>query len=104
MKLTLGFSSCPNDTFIFDALVHNKIDTHGIDFEYSISDVQDLNESAEKGIYDITKLSYFAFAKVSNLYQILDSGSALGYANGPLYICKKGFSNSISDQSKIAIP
>ena len=104
MKLTLGFSSCPNDTFIFDALVHNKIDTQGIEFAYSISDVQDLNESAEKGLYDITKLSYFAFAKVSHLYQILDSGSALGYANGPLYICKKGAADTISENSKIAIP
>lgn len=104
MKLTLGFSSCPNDTFIFDALVHKKIDTKGIDFEYCICDVQELNERALQGGLHITKLSYFAFAHVISQYQILDSGSALGFANGPLFICKKGFAHTINSHSRIILP
>lgn len=104
MKLSLGFSSCPNDTFIFDALVHKKIDTKGIDFEYTIADVQELNNRASNTQFDITKLSYFAYAHVSNWYQILDSGSALGYANGPLFICKKGESTNINKSSRIILP
>lgn len=104
MKLTIGFSSCPNDTFIFDALVHKKIDTHGIDFSYIIDDVEELNQKALQGQLDITKLSYFAYAHAYNHYKILDSGSALGYANGPLFICKKGAEQSISHNSTIAIP
>ena len=58
MKLTLGFSPCPNDTFIFDALVNHKIDAEGLEFEVMLEDVQTLNEWALNGKLDITKLSY----------------------------------------------
>lgn len=58
MKLTLGFSPCPNDTFIFDALVNNKIDTGGLQFETVLEDVQTLNQWALAGKLDCTKLSY----------------------------------------------
>ena len=60
-KLTLGFSPCPNDTFIFDALIHGKIDTEGLDFEVRMADVEELNQMALNGELDITKLSYHAF-------------------------------------------
>lgn len=88
MKLTLGFSPCPNDTFIFDALIHHKIDTEGLDFEVFFDDVETLNQKAFRGELDITKLSYHAFAYVTNQYVLLDSGSALGFGVGPLLICK----------------
>jgi 1,4-dihydroxy-6-naphthoate synthase len=88
MKLTLGFSPCPNDTFIFDALIHHKIDTEGLDFEVFFDDVETLNQKAVKGELDITKLSFHAFAHVAHQYALLDSGSALGYGVGPLLICK----------------
>lgn len=104
MEITLGFSSCPNDTFTFDALVHGKIDTDGLTFKYVIADVQDLNARAFIGDLQMTKLSYFAYAQVYKTYQILDSGSALGYANGPLFICKTGYESSITSQSRILIP
>jgi len=104
MKLTLGFSSCPNDIFIFDALVHNKINTKGYEFDLLIADVEDLNERALKAELDITKLSYHAFAHAHPTYQILNSGSALGYANGPLFICKNGTQKNINKDSRIAIP
>jgi len=86
MKLTLGFSPCPNDTFIFDALIHHKIDTEGLDFEVYFDDVETLNQKALKGELDITKLSFHAFAYVANQYALLDSGSALGFGVGPLLI------------------
>ncbi|WP_345949526.1 1,4-dihydroxy-6-naphthoate synthase [Mucilaginibacter sp. PAMB04274] len=88
MKLTLGFSPCPNDTFIFDALIHHKIDTEGLDFEVFYDDVETLNHKAMRGELDVTKLSYHAFAYVANKYVLLDAGSALGFGVGPLLICK----------------
>ncbi len=88
MKLTLGFSPCPNDTFIFDALIHHKIDTEGLEFEVFYDDVETLNHKAMRGELDITKLSYHAFAYVANQYVLLDAGSALGFGVGPLLICK----------------
>ena len=88
MKLTLGFSPCPNDTFIFDALIHHKIDTEGLEFEVFYDDVETLNQKAFRGELDVTKLSYHAFAYVADKYVLLDSGSALGYGVGPMLICK----------------
>jgi len=88
MKLTLGFSPCPNDTFIFDALIHHKIDTEGLDFEVFYDDVETLNQKAFRGELDITKLSYHAFAYIVDNYVLLDAGSALGFGVGPMLICK----------------
>ncbi len=88
MKLTLGFSSCPNDTFIFDALIHHKVDTEGLEFEVFFDDVETLNQKAFKTELDITKLSFHAYAYVLNNYVLLNSGSALGFGVGPLLICK----------------
>jgi len=87
MKLSIGFSPCPNDTFIFDALIHNKIDTEGLDFEVFFDDVETLNQKALRGELDITKLSFHAFAHVASKYALLDAGSALGFGVGPLLVC-----------------
>jgi len=88
MKLTLGFSPCPNDTFIFDALIHHKIDTEGLEFDVQYQDVETLNQQAFSGTLDITKLSYHAFAYAAKDYELLDAGSALGFGVGPLLIAK----------------
>jgi 1,4-dihydroxy-6-naphthoate synthase len=88
MKLTLGFSPCPNDTFIFDALIHGKIDTEGLTFEVCFDDVETLNHKAMNGILDITKLSFHAFAHVVDQYALLAAGSALGFGVGPLLISR----------------
>ncbi|WP_276500467.1 1,4-dihydroxy-6-naphthoate synthase [Terrimonas pollutisoli] len=88
MKLTLGFSPCPNDTFIFDALVNNKIDTEGLEFEVVLEDVETLNQWALEGKLDITKLSFPAFFQSLDNYTLLSSGSALGKGVGPLLISK----------------
>ena len=87
MKLSLGFSPCPNDTFIFDALIHNKIDTEGLSFDVCYEDVETLNQRAFNSELDITKLSYHAYAYAANDYVLLDAGSALGFGVGPLLIC-----------------
>ncbi|MEO5909638.1 MAG: 1,4-dihydroxy-6-naphthoate synthase [Pelobium sp.] len=88
MKLTLGFSPCPNDTFIFDALIHHKIDTEGLDFEVYFDDVETLNQKAFNAELDITKLSYHAYGYALPNYVLLNAGSALGFGVGPLLICK----------------
>jgi len=90
-KLSLGFSPCPNDTFIFDALIHHKIDTEGLDFDVFFDDVETLNKKALQGELDITKLSFHAFAHVSDKYVLLDAGSALGFGVGPLLISKTAY-------------
>lgn len=103
MKLTLGFSPCPNDTFIFDALIHHKIDSEGLEFEVFYDDVETLNQKAFRGELDITKLSYHAFAYVVDKYVLLDAGSALGFGVGPLLISKLEFSISDLNNSKYKI-
>ncbi len=104
MKLSLGFSTCPNDTFIFDALVHKKIDTQGLDFDVILGDVEELNRLAMAGDIDVTKISFHAYAYIADRYKILNAGSALGRNNGPLLIAKKEFSREEIPQLKIAIP
>jgi len=104
MKLTLGFSPCPNDTFIFDAMVHGRIDTEGLEFDYFLADVEELNRRAFAGNVDITKMSYHAYAFAANNYLILDSGSALGRKNGPLLISKKHINQHELTDKLIAIP
>jgi len=104
MKLSLGFSTCPNDTFIFDAAVHNKIDTEGLEFDLKLGDVEELNNIAFEGEIDITKLSYHAYAYAAENYVLLNSGSALGNNNGPLLISKQKIYPDEVNDLKIAIP
>jgi len=88
MKLTLGFSPCPNDTFIFDALVNKKIDTEGLEFEAVLEDIETLNRWVFKEKLDITKLSFPALFKNSVKYVLLNAGAALGKGTGPVLISK----------------
>jgi 1,4-dihydroxy-6-naphthoate synthase len=104
MRLTLGFSPCPNDTFIFDAMVHGRIDTEGLEFDYFLADVESLNKKALASEVDITKVSYHAYAYAAHEYLILDAGSALGHRNGPLLISKREIDTSELNGLKIAIP
>ena len=104
MRLTLGFSPCPNDTFIFDAMIHNRIDTEGLTFEIVMEDVEALNHRALRNELAVTKLSYHAFAYLVDTYALLESGSALGRGVGPLLIAKSQAARSIINQSIVAIP
>ncbi|MFL5808575.1 MAG: 1,4-dihydroxy-6-naphthoate synthase [Flavisolibacter sp.] len=104
MKLSLGFSPCPNDTFIFDALVNRKIDTGDFDFEVVLEDIQTLNHWAAEGRLDITKLSFPAFFQNQDQYQMLDAGAALGKGVGPLLVAKRMVQVPDIEKSSIAIP
>lgn len=102
--LSLGFSPCPNDTFIFDALVNGKIDTGTLGFEVVLDDVQTLNEWALAGKLHITKLSYGVLPLVLQQYRVLNSGSALGRGVGPLLIGKEAGRVFDAAKDKVAIP
>lgn len=106
MKLTLGFSPCPNDTFIFDALVNNKIDTEGLEFDVVLEDVQTLNRWAIEGRLDLSKISYGVLPLVLDKYIVLNSGGALGKGVGPLLITADNqlASGSLQPGTLIAIP
>lgn len=109
--LTLGFSPCPNDTFIFDQMVHESPDKHGIRYDYVLADVEQLNQWAFEGKFDVTKLSYSAFLHLADQYELLDCGSALGFGVGPLLITTREKYAAIKEDpaaflahAKIAIP
>ncbi len=104
MKLSLGFSPCPNDTFIFDAMMHGRIDTEGLEFEVFMEDVETLNRRAMLGELDITKLSYHAYAYLLEKYVLLDAGSAIGKNCGPLLIARQAMTDDQVDKALIAIP
>jgi 5,8-dihydroxy-2-naphthoate synthase len=107
-KFTIGFSPCPNDTFIFDALVHHKIDTEGLDFNVYLGDVEDLNKKAFNNELDITKISYHAYGYLTNNYVLLNAGSALGKGCGPILVKKDCHPEPVEGNNlsslKIAIP
>lgn len=104
MELSIGFSTCPNDTFIFDALVHGRVDRGALSFETHLADVEELNRMALEARLDITKLSYAAFALVSDRYQLLNAGSALGRGCGPLLIARGPTSEERWHHMRIARP
>lgn len=104
MKLTLGFSPCPNDTFIFDALVNNKMDNEGLEFDVVMEDVQTLNEMGIDGKIDVTKISYGSLPLLLDKYVVLHSGSALGMGVGPLLIAPFPVPSPAIKQCTIAIP
>ncbi len=106
MTLTLGFSPCPNDCFIFDALVHERIDLEGLTFAPHLADVEALNAAAFSGKADITKLSFHAYAYCVEDYVLLDAGSALGNNCGPLLISRRPMTLAevASGKARIAIP
>ncbi len=104
MRLSLGFSPCPNDTFIFDAMLHGRIDTEGLDFDVFMEDVETLNRRAFAGDIAITKLSYHAFAHLTSQYALLHAGSALGNNCGPLLVARAPMTDREIEAATIAIP
>jgi 1,4-dihydroxy-6-naphthoate synthase len=106
MKLSLGFSPCPNDCFMFDAIVHQRIDLEGLAFDVVMDDVEALNRRAFSGDIAITKLSYYALAHCADRFALLDAGSALGRGCGPLLISKREISprELSAGALRIAIP
>ena len=106
MKLSLAFSPCPNDCFMFDAIVHRRIDLEGLEFSVTLADIEALNQSAFANRVDVTKLSFHAYAYCVDRYVLLDAGSALGRSCGPLVVAKRPISIDQLEAGvlRIAIP
>jgi 1,4-dihydroxy-6-naphthoate synthase len=106
MTLTLGFSPCPNDCFMFDAIVQQRIDLEGLEFSIVMDDVEALNRRAFARAIDATKLSYHAFAYCATDYALLDAGSALGRGCGPLLVSARAIAPDqvAAGALRIAIP
>ena len=102
--LTLGFSPCPNDTFMFYPLVHGLVDTAGQRFNERLEDVETLNRLAVKGVLDVTKVSYAALGHIREEYALLKAGSALGRGCGPLLVAREPFGPADLAGKTIAIP
>lgn len=102
--LTIGYSPCPNDTFIFYALIHGRVKVQGIEFREQLEDVETLNRMALAGRLDITKISYHALGHLREQYALLRSGSALGRGCGPLIVAKPGTGLADLKRGMIAIP
>ncbi|QWR78050.1 1,4-dihydroxy-6-naphthoate synthase [Candidatus Magnetomonas plexicatena] len=105
IKLSLGFSPCPNDTYIFYALTHGIIDTEDISFlPAEIHDVETLNSMALRESLDITKVSFYAYLKVREKYALLKTGGAMGHSCGPMIVSKKRILPHELKEKKIAVP
>ena len=104
MNFTLGFSPCPNDTFIFDALVNKKIDSGNFNFTVRLEDVETLNNLARNEVLDFTKISYGVLPLIAKNYKVLNSGGALGKGVGPLLISQKPIQFNEVEKYTIAIP
>lgn len=104
MKLSIAFSTCPNDTFIFDAMVNGKIDTEGIEYIPVVADIAELNERAIATSYDITKMSFYAFGFVIDQYAVLPYGNALGHGVGPVLVAREPMDEAQINKARIAIP
>jgi 1,4-dihydroxy-6-naphthoate synthase len=104
MQLKLAISTCPNDTFMFEAIINQRIDTLGYKFELILVDIDELNQMASEGIPDISKISFNAYPGISEIYQLSRSGAAIGFGNGPLIISKNKIYPEELPYVKVAIP
>jgi 1,4-dihydroxy-6-naphthoate synthase len=102
--LTIGYSPCPNDTFIFYALTNDKVRVPGIAFREQLEDVETLNRMALEGRLDITKISYHALGHLREQYALLRSGGALGQGCGPLIVAKAGTTLEDMKKGAVAVP
>jgi 1,4-dihydroxy-6-naphthoate synthase len=103
-KVKIAYSTCPNDTFMFDALINKRIDSEGLNFEVHLADIEELNNNILNGEPDVSKISYAVYPKIAKEYELLNSGSALGFGNGPLIISKKKIYPDELEHVKMAIP
>ncbi len=102
--LSLAYSSCPNDTYIFHGLVHKLVNTNDIDFDVTLADIETLNQNAQKSLFNITKLSFAAFGNLRDKYKLLRSGAALGNGCGPIVVSMPDKNLGNIKKPKIAVP
>lgn len=103
-KLTLGYSTCPNDTFIFYALAHRRIDLGGLELQIELADVETLNQQAKKALLDISKLSFAAIGHLQDTYGLLRTGAALGRGCGPLVVARPEYGLDQLKSAQVAVP
>lgn len=104
MKLSVGFSTCPNDTFMFEAIVNKRLDMDKMEFDFVLSDVEELNKKAKNNELDISKISIAAYPYFAEKYELLTAGSAIGKGNGPVLVSKKKIYQDELHDALIAIP
>lgn len=104
MKLSVGFSTCPNDTFMFEAIVNKRLDMDRTEFDFVLSDVEELNKKAKNNELDISKISIAAYPYFAEKYELLTAGSAIGKGNGPVLVSKKKIYQDELHDALIAIP
>ena len=102
--IRLAISPCPNDTFMFWAMLYRQVDTFGLKFDVAMRDIAQLNRAAAEQEFDAVKISYAHYPKVSQTYQLLTSGSALGFGNGPLLVSRRKIYPDEIPFLRIAIP
>jgi 1,4-dihydroxy-6-naphthoate synthase len=103
-KLSLGYSTCPNDTLAFYALAHGKVDKGGHEYDVQMADVEQLNQKARNGVLDVTKLSFAALGNLLDRYGLLRSGAALGRGCGPLIVARPGIEMDALLNGPVAVP
>jgi len=104
MNMNIAISPCPNDTFMFWAMLHGRVDTFGLTFNVSMRDIEQLNRAATEREFDAVKISYAHYPKVAQEYQLLTAGSALGFGNGPLLVSRRKIYPDELPHVRIAIP
>jgi 1,4-dihydroxy-6-naphthoate synthase len=103
-SLDIGYSPCPNDTFIFYAMIHGKLDTRGVKYNEVLLDVETLNQKTLNAELDMSKVSYHAYGHLREQYCLLRAGGALGRGCGPLVVSKNSYTMEELQDKKIAIP
>lgn len=103
-RISLAYSPCPNDTFIFYALAHGRIYLEGLSFDICLEDVETLNQAAEKGRFAVSKLSFGALGHLGQTYGLLRSGAALGRGCGPLIVARPDFKLKYMESARVAVP
>lgn len=100
-RITLSISPCPNDTFMFDAMINGRIDTEGLSFDVEYHDIEELNSGVLAQRVDVSKISCAVLPRITRNYRLLSTGAALGRGNGPLLVRRKGEQGKIR---RIAVP
>jgi len=103
-NLSMAYSPCPNDTFMFYDVAEGKLSSSGYEVDVHLHDVETLNRLALKATYDLTKISFHTYLLVREKYQLLNVGAALGFGCGPLLVAKHAISDADLPLCRVAIP
>ena len=103
-KISVAHSPDSDDAFMFYGLATNKLETDGLKFEHTLKDIQSLNEAAKQGVYDVTAISFHAYAYISDKYALLPHGASIGDRYGPVLVSKEPRRAEEISYMKIAVP